>query len=190
MTTTTSALLLPQPYLFPIPAQRDRVYTPPALAQEIVDFFQPTGTCLDPCRGGGAFYDRLPPESRKWCEITQGRDFFAWQEPVDWIVSNPPYTHLLAWIRHSFKVAHDIVYLIPPHRIMASADFFRDLFAWGGIVHIRNYGPGSRWGFPFSHAVAAVHFRAGYTGPTAWSTFTWTWKHLYSPRQSPLLLPA
>jgi hypothetical protein len=35
----------------------DVVYTPGEIAEDIVDFFNPTGDCLDPCMGGGAFYE-------------------------------------------------------------------------------------------------------------------------------------
>ena len=52
--------------------QADNVETSPALARKIVDYFQPRGLCLDPCRGPGrAFYDALPGP-RDWCEIREG----------------------------------------------------------------------------------------------------------------------
>lgn len=165
-----SHLIEMQPMLMHVRAERDLVYTPPALARDMVDFFQPAGTCLDPCSGSGAFLDLLPTGS-KWCEVERGRDFYAWTKSVDWIISNPPFSHLLAWIRHSFKVADDIVYLMPSHRVFASAAFLDDVFIWGGIVHIRRYGSGSQWGFPFGHALAAVHYRKGYEGETSWSRF-------------------
>lgn len=157
-----------QPSLIHIPTVSDCHATPPKLAEDIVNFFKPAGRCLDPCRGNGVFYDLLPPGA-DWCEITQNRDFYAWSEPVDWIVGNPPYSHYSAWLRHSFTVATNIVYLMPPYKIFASNKFQDELFDWGGIVHIRRYGTGSRWGFPFGHAVAAVHYRAGHAGDTSWS---------------------
>ena len=159
-----------QPSLIQMATPKDVVYTPPELARDVVAFFQPTGICLDPCKGDGAFYN-LFPAGREWCEIEQGRDFYSWNTKVDWIVSNPPFSNLLAWIRHSFKVSSDIVYLMPLHRAFASAEFLRDLFAWGGVVHIRRYGTGGQWGFPFYHALVAVHYRAGYKGSTSWSFY-------------------
>ena len=160
-----------QPALLHVGAAKDIVYTPKSLALDMVTHFSPSGSCLDPCMGDGAFYDLLPEDSRLWCEIEQGVDFYAWDTSVDWIISNPPYSHLLAWIRHSFKVANDIVYLVPNHRMYASATFIDDLMAWGGIVHTRFYGTGSQWGFPFGHALAAVHFRAGHTNAGTWSRY-------------------
>lgn len=159
-----------QPSIIQMATPKDVVYTPSELARDVVAFFQPSGVCLDPCRGDGAFYDLLPT-GREWCEIEQGRDFYAWSEPVDWIVSNPPFSNLLAWVRHSFTVAKDIVYLMPSHRVFASATFLDDLFEWGGVVHIRRYGTGTQWGFPFGHALSAVHYRAGYSGSTSWSSY-------------------
>jgi hypothetical protein len=163
-------LLTMQPALLHVPTEKDVVYTPAELAADMVAHFSPQGFCLDPCAGDGVFLDRLPPGSA-WCEIERGRDFYAWTEPVDWIISNPPYSHLLAWIRHSFSVAKNIVYLMPSHRVFASAAFLDDLFAWGGIVHVRRYGTGSQWGFPFGHALAAVHYQACYRGGTSWSRY-------------------
>jgi len=162
--------LIMQPSLIHMATAKDVVYTPPELAQDIISFFRPSGLCLDPCAGDGAFYNLLPAGS-EWCEIERGRDFYAWTSPVDWIVSNPPYSNLLAWIRHSFKVTQDIVYLVPNHRISASAQFIDDLMDWGGIVHTRFYGTGTQWGFSFGHALAAVHFQKEYIGSQTWSRY-------------------
>ena len=163
-----------QPTLIYVATAKDVVHTPPKLAHDVVDYFAPIGFCLDPCAADGAFFDLLPAGA-EWCEIERGRDFYAWITSVDWIISNPPYSHLLSWIRHSFKVAKDIVYLLPLHRALASAKFLADLDDWGGIVHIRRYGTGSQWGFSFGHALAAMHFRAGYNGATSWSRYEARW---------------
>ncbi len=157
-----------QPVLFQYAATRDIVRTPFTLAQDMVDFFMPTGVCLDPCAGDGVFFNLLPTGA-VWCEILKGRDFYAWAQPVDWIVGNPPYSHYAAWLRHSMTVAFNIVYLLPLYKVFASGKFLHDLFAWGGIVHIRRYGTGSAWGFPFGYALAAVHYQRAFTGATSWS---------------------
>ena len=159
-----------QPMLISVSAESDRVYTPPILARDIVDFFEPSGRCLDPCKGAGIFFDLLPAGA-EWCEIEQGRDFYAWSTPVDWIISNPPFSHYSAWMRHSMLVAQNIVYVMPVYKIFASNKFQDDLFTWGGIVHIRRYGTGTQWGFPFGHSLAAVHFKARYIGCTTWSRY-------------------
>lgn len=68
----------------------DRVYTPDALARDIVLHFSPSGRILEPCCGGGAFLRAMP--GCDWCEIDKGMDFFACTGRYDWIVTNPPYS--------------------------------------------------------------------------------------------------
>ena len=47
---------------------------------------------LEAFRGEGALYNNLPPfVIRDWCEILEGRDFKDYIEPIDWVVSNPPF---------------------------------------------------------------------------------------------------
>lgn len=159
-----------QPVLMHVSADRDVEYNPPELAKDIIDFFNPQGYCLDPCSGGDVFFNLLP-KGADWCEIERGRDFYAWNKNVDWIVGNPPFSHYSAWMRHSMKVAGSIVYLMPMYKIFSSGKFLDDLFDWGGIVHVRRYGTGSNWGFPFGHALCAVHFQAMYAGETSWSKY-------------------
>jgi hypothetical protein len=163
-----STLLKRQPHLFPVAAARDNVFTPRWLSQMIIARFNPSPLCLDPCRGEGAFYDYLPAGS-EWCEIREGRDFFAWSKPVNWIIGNPPYSDLLAWIRHSFKVADNIVYLLPLHRVMASYTWLTDVRRYGGLVEVLVIGTGTTAGFPFGHALTAVYYKRNYTGGTAWT---------------------
>ena len=84
----------------------DVVLTPDAIAADVVGHFRPTGRMLDPCRGAGAFWKHMP--EAEWCECREGRDFFAWYEKVDWIVSNPPYSNFGAWMRHSLEIADNM----------------------------------------------------------------------------------
>lgn len=159
-----------QPILLHVAAENDIIDTPIELARDIVDYFRPYGLCLDPCAGKDVFFNLLPKGS-DWCEIERGRDFYAYTKQVDWIVSNPPYSHYSAWLRHSMKIATNIVYLMPAYKPFASGKFLDTLFEWGGIKQIRRYGTGTQWGFPFGHALAAVHYQAGYDGPTTWSRY-------------------
>ena len=145
--------------------ESDRVSTPLEVARDIVPFFQPEGKCLDPCRGSGAFFDLLPPGS-DWREIDKGRDFFDYTGHVDWIISNPPYSIWARWIRHSFTVADNIVYLIPLTRIVVSLKLLHDIFSWGGIPTIYVIGSGNQLDFPINFTIAAVHFKRAYTNPT------------------------
>ena len=95
---------------------QDLVMTPPELAAVVIGHFagRMSGTVLDPARGQGAFHDRFPAcLDRHWCEITEGRDFLDWHEPVDWVMSNPPWSRLRDFSRHAMRIAPNIVWLAP-----------------------------------------------------------------------------
>jgi hypothetical protein len=141
----------------------DVVLTPDDVARDIVAHFRPVGKVLDPCRGDGAFLRHMP--GAEWCEIREGRDFFLWDTPVDWIVSNPPYSCFSDFLRHSFGVAENIVYLIPINKPFNSDRIMREIFAWGGIETILVIGPGAALNFPIGFCIGAVHFKRGYRGP-------------------------
>jgi hypothetical protein len=147
----------------------DVVLTPDAIAADIVSHFQPTGRVLDPCKGNGAFLKHMP--GAEWCEIREGRDFFAWHDRVDWLVSNPPYSIFADWMTHSLKIANDIVYLIPLAKVFSAEKRIRDIYRVGGIVAVRLYGSGTALGFPFGWPCGAVHVRVGYRGPMDWSFY-------------------
>lgn len=148
----------------------DVVYTPDWVAADMLEHFRPTGVVLDPCRGLGAFHDLLPGGS-PWCEITDGRDFFKWSEPVDWVVSNPPYSLTRPWFKHSYTIADNLLYLIPLRNLFSGYGFVREVYEYGGIAGIRLYGTGGRLGFPMGNAVGAVHVARNYDGPTDFSFF-------------------
>ena len=99
-----------------------------------------------------------------WCEIDDGRDFFAFHEPVDWIVSNPPYSDFHRWLVHAFEISENVVYLVPFGKIFKSMNTVRTIYAWGGIVKALCF-PARHAGFPFGFPCGAFHFRKGYTGP-------------------------
>lgn len=141
----------------------DVVYTPDWVAKDMVDFFKPTGRILEPCAGDGVFLRYLPPDT-DWCEIEKGQDFFAWREPVDWIVGNPPYKVFNAWLRHSFTLADNIAYVFPLNKIYNDFGMLKDIYRYGGIPIVRPYGRGEKAFFPMGYAVGSVHFQRGYTG--------------------------
>lgn len=142
----------------------DIVFTPKPVAEFIVNWANPNGKCLDPCMGEGVFYDLLP-EPKDWCEITKGKDFFDYNKSVDWIVGNPPYSDFNRFLKHSFDLSDNVVYLVPVAKIWKS---------WGTIMQIKEYGgivkmwmiPANRCGFPFGFPAMAVHFKRNYKGET------------------------
>lgn len=120
MTAIQQSLLLP-----PVPPAKrrlvprrngsihDLVVTPDALAARIVDLFKPSGVLLDPARGSGPFFRALERYSNdvRWCEQAAGLDFFAFHEPVDWIITNPPWSKMRQFIRHAMTLAPNIVFV-------------------------------------------------------------------------------
>jgi hypothetical protein len=93
------------------------VMTPDELATQIVDAFAPpSGVLLDPARGSTApFYNAMKKHSGdvRWCEISEGRDFFAFNEPVDFICTNPPFSLFAPFLKHAMTLTDNIVFLAP-----------------------------------------------------------------------------
>ena len=146
----------------------DVVYTVDPVAKDIVSFFKPSGKVLEPCRGNGAFMKHLPPET-EYCEIEAGKDFFAYSDKVDWIVSNPPYSGFFDWIYHSMTIAQHIVYLLPANKPFISNRLIMLLKEWGEIAHMRFYGTGNKIGFNVGFAIAAFYFKKGNQGGCSFS---------------------
>ena len=90
--------------------REDCVQTPITLAKQLVEHFKPVGKILEPCKGEGNFLGVLPKDTL-WCEILEGKDFFDFNEKVDWIITNPPYSKMRKFIQKSMDVADNIVFL-------------------------------------------------------------------------------
>lgn len=140
----------------------DCIMTPEWVAQDMVSHFSPSGVILEPAKGDGVFTNLLP--SAKWCEIREGRDFFDWNQRVDWIISNPPFSLMRKFILHSFEVADNIVYLVPVWKIYLAYGTVRAAQAYGGVREIRWYGTGTRLDFPMGNGIGAVYWQRGYRG--------------------------
>ena len=97
----------------------DVVYTPEPLAEAIIDHFKPNGKVLEPCCGAGAFLKYLP--NADWCEIEKGRDFFELNDNYYWIVTNPPWSKIRNFMRHSMEIADNIVFLMTVNHAFTKA---------------------------------------------------------------------
>jgi hypothetical protein len=64
------------------------------------------------------------------------------------------------------KVADNIVYLIPLHKIWSGHRYLEAITEYGGIRETLIIGTGTSIGFPVGLAVGAVHLKRGYTGET------------------------
>jgi len=70
---------------------------------------------IDPCPGNGAFYNAFPSFVFKSQIIG---DFFEFNHDIEWLISNPPYSKLDAWLKHSFEVSEiGVAYLLGLHNI-------------------------------------------------------------------------
>jgi len=141
----------------------DKHYTPVSVASLIVNHFNPGGIVLEPCRGGGAFYDALPDGS-SWCEIEDGKDFFDWTRKVDWIITNPPYSILTNWMQHSFSIADNVVLFIPISKLFSSVPRMNMVRSYGGIREMYCFGSGRSVGLDLGFPMAAIHFQKDWLG--------------------------
>lgn len=100
----------------------DCIMTPDSLALAIVKHFSPQRTCLEPCSGDGAFLRALNDCPDLFCvrdyEISKGEsihnDFLKADEPTcrfHWIITNPPWSKFLAFLKQSMRSADNIVFL-------------------------------------------------------------------------------
>ena len=140
----------------------DDVQTPSALARRLVRHFRPRGRVLEPCCGEGRILRHLPRGSH-WCEIKRGRDFFDWQEPVDWIITNPPWSQIRPFLRHALSLADHVVFLLTINHLWTKARL-RDIRAAGfGIREILLVDMPAD--FPQSgFQLGAVHLQRGWHG--------------------------
>jgi len=154
--------------------ESDYVLTPEWCAKDMIKFFNPVGKILDPCRGlNKVFYNNLP--TADYCEIQENKNFFEYNNKIDWIISNPPYSIFKDWMIHSYKIADNIVYLLPIFKTFNALGLIRLYKKHGWIKHIRVYDSGHsiESGIPWarSRPIVAVYFKKGYTGDTTWSFY-------------------
>jgi hypothetical protein len=85
----------------------DIFITPIKLAKIHIDYIDSdiNDIWLDPCRNNenGSYYSQFP-NNKKWCEILEDKDFFEFDECINIICCNPPYSILDKWIEHCIKL--------------------------------------------------------------------------------------
>jgi len=146
--------------------KKDIVYTPPWVAKDIINWLNPSGTILDPCKGNGAFYHQLIKIMAvvDWCEIAEGKDFFDYHKKTEWIIGNPPYSIFYEWLRHSFRISGNVAYLVPVNKVFQRKIIMKAINSFGGIAGMRIYGGGNNIGFPFGFSVGVFHFKKNWRG--------------------------
>lgn len=97
----------------------DVVMTPEPLAIKLIEHFKPKGHGLEPCRGTGNIWRNL--ENADWCEISEGKDFFEYNQSVDYIFTNPPWSQIRKFLQHSYCLANDIYMLFTVNHLWTKA---------------------------------------------------------------------
>ena len=95
-------------------AKSDIMYTPTVVAKRMIQMCEitPDQSVLDPCYGGGVFYENLPVCDRHYCEIEKGYDFFDERRQFDLVIGNPPFSKWYDWIRHTASITDRFCYII------------------------------------------------------------------------------
>lgn len=143
---------------------KDIVMTPEPLAKEIIDHYNPSGKILDPCRGLGAFYNNFPGNDNDWCELGEDKDFLIYNDKVDWIITNPPWSKIRDFLSHGMQISDNIVYLITINHYTTKRrikDMRDNDFGIKEIYCVPT--PGKPWP-QLGFQIAAVHTQRGYYG--------------------------
>ena len=98
----------------------DEVMTPFDICKKIVNHLKPSGVILEPCCGEGNFLRYLPKETL-WCEINKGKDFFEFTSKVDWVITNPPWSKIKEFLKHSMEVSDNVAFLVTVNHLWTKA---------------------------------------------------------------------
>jgi hypothetical protein len=106
---------------------KDVFITPKPLAKLAIDMVQDSTTYFlmktidrqpivwyDPFRNSGSYFNQFPDTeyAHRWSEILQGKDFFQFNEEIDVICSNPPYSMLDKVFKKCIELKPQIINLL------------------------------------------------------------------------------
>jgi hypothetical protein len=175
----------------------DDIQTPLALARRLVQHFQPTGLILEPCAGDGHFLKALRSHARQsrpespasdllttryslptttttrasWTEIKRNRDFFAWGQSVDWIITNPPWSQIRRFLQHALSLADHVVFLFTINHLWTRARLSDVHSAGFGLKELVLVDTPKKFP-PSGFQLGAVHLHRGWTGPVTLTDWT------------------
>lgn len=145
----------------------DEVMTPKYLAEALVNHFKPSGKILEPCKGTGNFLKFLP-EDALWCEISEGKNFFDFNDKVDWIITNPPWSQIRKFLQHSMEISENVCFLFTINHLWTKARI-RDMKEAGfGIKEIVIFDTPDNFP-PLGFQVGMIHLQAKYSGDIIFS---------------------
>tara|TARA_R110002167_G_scaffold3059_3_gene14795 strand:+ start:1688 stop:2281 length:594 start_codon:yes stop_codon:yes gene_type:complete len=91
----------------------DKIYTPLKVVDIMLDFceYKEGQLVLEPARGLGAIYDKLKTP-KEYCEIEEDKDYFDYHNKVDIVITNPPYSILDKFLKHTYTLCDKFCFLI------------------------------------------------------------------------------
>jgi len=93
----------------------DIFITPLKLAKSHIDKieYKDDDIWYDPFKNNGSYYNQFPNKNKVWSEILDNKDFFTFNEKIDIICSNPPYSMIDKVLEKSVSLKPRIIsYLI------------------------------------------------------------------------------
>ena len=145
----------------------DEVMTPEYLAEALVNHFKPSGKILEPCKGTGNFLKFLP-EDTLWCEISEGKNFFDFNDKVNWIITNPPWSQIRKFLQHSMEISKNVCFLFTINHLWTKARI-RDIKEAGfGIKEIVIFDTPDNFP-PLGFQVGMIHLQSKYSGDIIFS---------------------
>lgn len=94
----------------------DEFTTPEELSKKLIKLvpLKRLDTVLDPAKGTGNFYKNFPEYTLN--KATE--NFFWFDEKQDWLITNPPYSQLDRWLKHSCEISKKgFAYLLGIHNL-------------------------------------------------------------------------
>ena len=94
---------------------KDIFITPLSLAKKQIDMIDTTSEDIwfDPFRNNGSYYNQFPKNNKKvWTEILEDKDFFTFNESIDIICSNPPYSMMNKVIEKCIELNPRVISLL------------------------------------------------------------------------------
>jgi len=145
----------------------DEIMTPEYLAEALVNHFKPSGKILEPCKGTGNFLKFLP-KGTLWCEISEGKNFFDFNEKVDWIITNPPWSQIRKFLQHSLEISKNVCFLFTINHLWTKARIKDIKKAGFGIREIVLFDTPDNFP-PLGFQVGMIHLQYKYSGDIIFS---------------------
>ena len=100
----------------------DVFITPIDLAKTHIDMIDAVDSDIwyDPFKNSGVYYNNFPTDKKDWTEILEDKDFFSYDENIDVICSNPPYSCIDKVLQKSIELKPRVIsYLIGINNLTA-----------------------------------------------------------------------